>query len=460
MIQVPKAVTDEILAALQGYKPNIDLAKPCASCGKRPLPLRMLSHLFAAGAPSICCSHCHTDVPLATDIQDTPSFLSTTVLDTLRSPDGGELSASALLDIASQVGMPEEGKESVLEDAACDELYPRIPLALGFYDGTGRKGKGGIMETVSFRAHFHVLCTLKAIELTVAKKARLPKDADVCFRRASPGVLFAVYSAISDAGRQLAATRWIPSWNGILLSVAYTRRALARADQLLATLDQGQLPRNQMVEAFRSADLNLVQIRTFLTECLAAFFFFRFFVLRQSQQAQQPIPLKGGYEACKLMEQIDCPLGSMSSGGHFLHYCMGLSPTEHPFLYNTAVVWSTYRRTGSSSGVRIDEKNFRLAPVGRDLSRCFVATAAYGSPDAPDVRILQQFRDSLLLKSVAGRLFTRVYERSSPPLAAGIERSRMLRTVARGLVVRPAALLARSILRWSAKSGSESRWLR
>ena len=449
MIQVPKSVTDDILADLQGYKPGIDLGMPCPSCGKRPLPLRMLSHLFAAGVPAIRCSHCHTDMPLATDIQDTPSFFSTGALDTLRDPDGGELSASAWLDIGSLVGMPEEGKESILEDLACADMYPRIPLAEGFYDGTARERRFGKVF-LPFREHFHTLCNLKALEIIVETKDALPKDeVELCFRRAFPGMLIAVYSMMSEAGRQWVTTTLVPKWDAIVLSVAYTCRALARADQLLATLVPNQLTRQQMVEASRSADIHLVHLQILLTECLAEFFFARFFVLRQ---AQQQTSFKGGYEASRLMEQIDLPLKSMASGSHFLDYCISLDPNEHPRLFNATVVWTTYRHTGSSSGVKIDENNVRVAPIGKDLSRCFIATAACGSPHAADVMVLQQFRDDLLLSNVVGRAFTRMYERLSPPLANRIESSRVLKMIARRLVVRPTALLARVCLRSSVSS--------
>ena len=50
-------------------------------------------------------------------------------------------------------------------------------------------------------------------------------------------------------------------------------------------------------------------------------------------------------------------------------------------------------------------------------SRCFIATAAYGSPMAKDVRYLRAFRDQYLLTNKPGRWFTEQYYRLSPPLA-------------------------------------------
>jgi hypothetical protein len=50
--------------------------------------------------------------------------------------------------------------------------------------------------------------------------------------------------------------------------------------------------------------------------------------------------------------------------------------------------------------------------------KCFIATAAYGSPGAPEVQALRRFRDRYLLTSSPGRRFVRWYYEHGPAAAA------------------------------------------
>jgi len=75
------------------------------------------------------------------------------------------------------------------------------------------------------------------------------------------------------------------------------------------------------------------------------------------------------------------------------------------------------------------ERNGQRQPVtGR---ACFIATAAYGDIDAPEVEQLRRFRDRRLLTNPFGRGFVKAYYRISPPFARLIARKPALRMAAR-----------------------------
>ena len=58
-----------------------------------------------------------------------------------------------------------------------------------------------------------------------------------------------------------------------------------------------------------------------------------------------------------------------------------------------------------------------LPPEDTTPRRCFIATAAYGTPWAEEVQILRHFRDGYLLTNPAGQAFVDFYYTVSPPLA-------------------------------------------
>jgi hypothetical protein len=82
---------------------------------------------------------------------------------------------------------------------------------------------------------------------------------------------------------------------------------------------------------------------------------------------------------------------------------------------------------------------------------CFIATAACGNPFAPEVVFLSAFRDDGLLRSRIGTAFVNLYYAVSPPIAAVIARSNVLRRAAMASVVRPAASLVRALTRHSSR---------
>ncbi|HEY0100223.1 MAG TPA: CFI-box-CTERM domain-containing protein [Pyrinomonadaceae bacterium] len=76
---------------------------------------------------------------------------------------------------------------------------------------------------------------------------------------------------------------------------------------------------------------------------------------------------------------------------------------------------------------------------------CFVATAAFGDYNAPEVVYLSAFRDESLSRSVLGRGFIRAYYAVSPRFASVIEKSSFLRLAVRKLFLQPIIFLLRLI---------------
>jgi hypothetical protein len=69
--------------------------------------------------------------------------------------------------------------------------------------------------------------------------------------------------------------------------------------------------------------------------------------------------------------------------------------------------------------------------TGGTSSRCFIATAAYGTPMAKEIQILREFRDEYLLTNVVGRTLVDIYYRVSPPIAEFITAHPNLKPIVR-----------------------------
>lgn len=70
-------------------------------------------------------------------------------------------------------------------------------------------------------------------------------------------------------------------------------------------------------------------------------------------------------------------------------------------------------------------------------SKCFIATAAYGTPYAKDIDILRRFRDDTLIHMGFGKGLVNLYYRTSPSLANAISKSENLRTLIRNFLIVP-----------------------
>ncbi len=118
----------------------------------------------------------------------------------------------------------------------------------------------------------------------------------------------------------------------------------------------------------------------------------------------------------------------------------------------TTITLSKIQATGGSHKINIqglpeqvESKLKELFPNAEitQKSGCFIATATYGSALAPEVVILQQFRDTRLRQFGLGRGIIKLYERYSPPLADWIADRPRARRWVRRLVLSPLIRIVR-----------------
>ena len=81
----------------------------------------------------------------------------------------------------------------------------------------------------------------------------------------------------------------------------------------------------------------------------------------------------------------------------------------------------------------------------RAKGRCFIATAAYGTPRAAEVQILREFRDGYLLTNPVGQAFVDFYYSVSPPIAEFITQHPGLRPIVRAGLV-PAVAMSTAVV--------------
>lgn len=93
------------------------------------------------------------------------------------------------------------------------------------------------------------------------------------------------------------------------------------------------------------------------------------------------------------------------------------------------------KETEELTKLRVREENFkRIQAQNQQRSKqgCYIATAVYGSYNCPEVWVLRRFRDNVLALSWYGRLFIKVYYRTSPYIVKKCGKSKLLQ-----LIVKP-----------------------
>ena len=104
---------------------------------------------------------------------------------------------------------------------------------------------------------------------------------------------------------------------------------------------------------------------------------------------------------------------------------------EPPYTYRVRA-YNIYGNSGYSNEAGTAKSGKGIAPSGSGGGGgCFIATAAYGSPDSVPIHILRAFRDEYLMAHFIGRKFVDLYYRYSPIMAGFIADNPAMRNVVR-----------------------------
>lgn len=80
-----------------------------------------------------------------------------------------------------------------------------------------------------------------------------------------------------------------------------------------------------------------------------------------------------------------------------------------------------------------------------DTEGCYIATAVYGSYEAPEVMVLRGFRDEVLRKHWWGKLFIKVYYCISPPMARKLKDMNKLNQIIRQMLDQIVVFLCKNV---------------
>lgn len=89
------------------------------------------------------------------------------------------------------------------------------------------------------------------------------------------------------------------------------------------------------------------------------------------------------------------------------------------------------------AGQPVSAEDLSKAKDAKPAEGCFIATAAYGDSNAPDIRVLRRFRDNVLLTNSVGQDFVETYYDYGPAAANFIADRPVARVIVREVFIRP-----------------------
>jgi hypothetical protein len=112
------------------------------------------------------------------------------------------------------------------------------------------------------------------------------------------------------------------------------------------------------------------------------------------------------------------------------------SSYSKPASTSTYTATSTTSSNTSSSNMQRTTTSTTSSPQTQPAKKegCYIATAVYGSYDAPEVMTLRRFRDETLRNSAFGRWFIRTYYRLSPPVAEKLKNAKRINAFVRSIL--------------------------